>query len=131
MKTTSIVSMIAVLCLSLSAGSALAGPKKGTKAAPIAKVKRLQRKGIAPGRKIVKRRQVRQAQRIRAGIKKGQLTKREAKALIKQQRRIQKAKKRMIQNDSTLNRKERRALKRKQNRASRNIKRARHNRRTP
>ena len=121
MNINTMTSIVSILILSISAGSAVAAPKNvGTKAKVVhAKTKRK-----------VTQRQVRQSHRIKMGMRTGQLTKKETQQLVRQQKNIQRTKRRMIKNDGTMSTSERRALKRKQRRASRNIFRARHNRRT-
>jgi hypothetical protein len=76
---------------------------------------------VPPGK-----RQVKQNKRIYHGAKSGQLTRREARQLHRQQRHIQRTKKRM-KRDGTFSPRERRRLNRKQNRANRNIYRKKHN----
>ena len=48
------------------------------------------------------KKQVKQARRIHTGVQSGQLTKRETRRLVRQQKHIQKTKKRMIRNDGKL-----------------------------
>lgn len=76
----------------------------------------------------VKKRQVNQKKRIKNGVKSGSLTKKEAAKLRKQQRNI-KATKRAAKADGKVTRKERKQIQRKQNRASKNIYRKKHNKR--
>ena len=78
------------------------------------------------------RRQHRQATRIHHGVVKGSLTKKETAGLLHQQARIQ-ATKRRARADGKVTFSERRQIQRKQNAASRNIARKKHNkkRRTP
>lgn len=71
-------------------------------------------------------RQVNQQKRIVKGAKSGDLNKREAVKLEKQQRRINRSKKR-AKADGKVTKKERVKLHTRQNRASRNIKRAKKN----
>jgi len=73
-------------------------------------------------------RQVKQQKRIHRGVKSGQITRREARKLGRQQRHIHRTKRRM-KRDGKFTLRERRRLNRKQNRASRNIYRAKNNRR--
>ena len=73
-------------------------------------------------------RQVKQNKRIFHGAKSGQLTRREARRLHREQRHIQRTKRRM-KRDGVITPRERRRLNRKQNRANRHIYRAKHNRR--
>ena len=77
----------------------------------------------------VKNRQVRQQKRIHQGVHSGELTKRETVRLQKEQRHINRAKKRAL-SDGELTRKERIRLEKKQDRASRHVFRAKHNDRT-
>ena len=72
------------------------------------------------------KRQKKQSARIRQGVKSGELTKGEAKRARSQQRRIRRAEKK-AKADGTVTDKEKKMLARKQNRASRNIKRMKHN----
>ena len=74
----------------------------------------------------VKNRQVKQQKRIHQGAQSGELTKREARRLQKEQRHINRAKKRAL-SDGELTRNERIRLERKQDRASRHIYRGKHN----
>lgn len=76
------------------------------------------------------KRQMKQRVRIRRGVKSGEITKGERKAINKQQRHINRTKKRFIANDGKIDKRERRKLQRKQNRASKNIHRAKHNNRS-
>ncbi len=69
---------------------------------------------------LVKRRQVHQQKRIIQGVKSGQLTLREFYKLEKEQRKIQKEKKRFA-SDGVITRKERAKLHRDLNRASKHI----------
>ncbi|MDJ0720700.1 MAG: hypothetical protein QNJ04_03680 [Desulfobacterales bacterium] len=73
-----------------------------------------------------KNRQVNQQKRIHQGVQSGELTKREARRLQKEQRHINRAKKRAL-SDGELTRKERIRLEKKQDRASRHIYRGKHN----
>lgn len=74
----------------------------------------------------VAKRQVRQQSRIVHGVHKGELTKREVRGLEKEQRRIQRSKRRAW-SDGQLTRKERGKLELRQDRASYRIYRAKHN----
>ncbi len=74
----------------------------------------------------VKSRQVRQSRRISQGVKSGALTKRETRSLIKQQRRIQRTKKRAW-SDGSLTGRERARLELYQDKASARIYRLKHN----
>lgn len=74
----------------------------------------------------VANRQVRQTHRIGQGVASGELTAGETRRLAKQQRNIQRTKKRAW-SDGTLTRKERVRIEAKQDRASRNIYRKKHN----
>lgn len=73
----------------------------------------------------VKHRQMHQKARIRDGVRSGELTPEEARALRAQQRAIQ-AEKRAFKSDGHLSPEERRALRRDQNEASRDIHREKH-----
>ncbi len=77
----------------------------------------------------VKNRQVKQQKRIHQGVNSGELTRRETVRLKKEQRHINRAKKRAL-SDGELTRKERIRLEKKQDRASRHVYRAKHNERT-
>lgn len=68
----------------------------------------------------IRQRQRAQIHRIGQGINSGQLTRNEARNLIREQRRIQQQK-RIYQCDGIMNRAERRQIYREQNRASRRI----------
>jgi len=70
----------------------------------------------------VAKRQVVQKNRIKHGMKNGELTKKEAAGLKAQQRHINRSKKR-AKADGKVTARERNSIRRKQNRASRNIKR--------
>ncbi len=74
----------------------------------------------------VKNRQVKQQKRIHQGTQSGELTKRETRRLQKEQRHINRAKKRAM-SDGNVTPKERVRLERKQDRASRHIYRGKHN----
>jgi hypothetical protein len=68
----------------------------------------------------------RQHWRIKQGVKSGELTRKEARKLRKQQRRIDRLERR-FSSDGYLDRRERRVLRKKQNRASERIYRYKHN----
>lgn len=72
-------------------------------------------------REVVQTRQVNQQKRIAKGVASGQLTVKETVRLQKQQRHINRTKKRMLADDGRLDRQERRVLDRKQDRASARI----------
>lgn len=74
----------------------------------------------------IDRRLDRQSERIEQGIDSGELTRKEAKVLWKQHRRITKAKRKFV-DDGDLSRKERRTLKRKLEKASDKIYALKHN----
>jgi len=74
-------------------------------------------------------RQVKQQKRIHQGLKSGELTKKEALRLEREQQRIQKTKQEAIK-DGELTPKERMRLERQQNRANRHIYRLKHNKKT-
>jgi len=74
-------------------------------------------------------RQVKQQKRIHQGLKSGELTKKEALRLEREQRRIQKTKQEAIK-DGELTPKERLRLERQQNQANRHIYRLKHNEKT-
>jgi len=76
----------------------------------------------------VAKRQVRQDIRIGQGVKSGELTRGETRHLAKQQHRIQRAK-RQAWSDGTLTRKEKAGLDWRQDKASRQIYRLKHNNR--
>ena len=113
MNTTRIGSIFIVGLLTLCGGTAMAAPTAKTATATAVKV-----------------RQVSQGHRVLAGVAKGQVTRGEAISLALQQRRINRTRNRMVRNDGRLGAYERGVLRRKQNRASAHIWRARHNRRT-
>ncbi|MEM8906460.1 MAG: hypothetical protein AAGD05_01335 [Bacteroidota bacterium] len=71
-------------------------------------------------------RQVTQQKRIQQGVRSGELSKKETVRLQKQQRHINRSKKR-AKADGVVTKKERAQLHRKQNRASKNVYRAKHN----
>ncbi len=75
---------------------------------------------------VINKRQVHQQERIKEGVKSGQLTHREARRLEAKQRKIQ-ADKMIAKADGKVTPAERRHIKREQNRASRHIYRAKHN----
>ncbi len=74
-------------------------------------------------------RQVKQQKRIHQGLKSGELTKKEALRLEREQRRIQKTKQEAIK-DGELTPQEQLRLERQQNRANRHIYRLKHNEKT-
>ena len=74
-------------------------------------------------------RQVKQVVRIADGQQSGELTRREARQLKRQQRKINSAKK-MAKADGTVTKREKRTLNRMQNKANRNIRRKKHNQRS-
>lgn len=87
--------------------------------------------GVKTGPKIRPvQRATKQARRVRRGVRAGQVTRLERRALVRQQRHIRQTRARFIKNDGRLTRGERRVLRRKQARASRNIRSARTNQRT-
>lgn len=75
----------------------------------------------------IDRRERMEMQRIRQGIRSGQVTRGEARRLLAEQRRIR-MHERWAKRDGSVNRWERQRLNRELNRASRDIYRARHNR---
>jgi hypothetical protein len=76
----------------------------------------------------VNRRQRHQTVRIRRGVRRGSLTRRETQRLARQQARVRRHEAR-IKADGTVSRRERVSLTRHQNRASRNVYRQKHDRR--
>lgn len=78
---------------------------------------------------VVNRRQVRQQQRIKQGVRSGELTPAETRRLEREQGRIQ-ANKLNAKADGSVTPQERARLQREQNRASRDIYRLKHNNRT-
>ncbi len=82
--------------------------------------------GPAPKAHVIDR-QVNQQHRIMNGVKSGELTRPETVRLEQQQVRIQKTKRAMVKNDGKLGPVERAKLERMQNKASRNIFKAKHN----
>jgi hypothetical protein len=82
--------------------------------------------GASQAEESVAKRQAKQKERIAKGAKRGQLTKREANRLKRQQTRIQQAKKK-AQADGKLTPAEKARLARKQDKAGGNISSARHN----
>lgn len=74
----------------------------------------------------VTKRQVKQTQRIKQGVRSGDLTRAETKQLAKQQRRIQRGKRR-AKADGDVTRRERATLRARQNAASRNVRRKKNN----
>ena len=77
----------------------------------------------------ITKQQINQQERIHQGVKSGQLTRREAKTLERQQRKIQKDKIK-AKSDGIVTPRERAKLQAEQNRANRNIYRKKHNLRT-
>lgn len=77
---------------------------------------------------VVRKRQHNQQQRIRQGVRSGELTRRETRTLEHQQREIQQDKKE-AKADGTVTKEERIDLQKEQNQASRSIYRKKHNRR--
>lgn len=77
----------------------------------------------------VTQRQVTQTKRIGSGVKEGELTKKEAKNLARQQKRINRSKK-VAKSDGTVTQKERAGLHARQNSANRNIRRKKNNNRS-
>ena len=77
----------------------------------------------------ISQRQRNQQQRIRQGVRSGQLTRGETRRLEAQQGRIQ-ADKMVAKSDGQVTRQERRQIHREQNRASKNVYRLKHNKRT-
>jgi CRISPR/Cas system-associated endoribonuclease Cas2 len=78
---------------------------------------------------VVRKRQLRQQQRIKQGVQSGELTPAETRRLEREQGRIQ-ADKLNAKADGTVTPQERARLQREQNRASRDIYRLKHNERT-
>jgi Na+-translocating ferredoxin:NAD+ oxidoreductase RnfG subunit len=74
----------------------------------------------------VTQRQVKQTQRIQQGVASGELTRVETRRLAKQQRRIQRSKRR-AKADGDVTARERAALHARQNAASRNVRRKKNN----
>lgn len=83
---------------------------------------------MAEGERVDQRQQ-RQEQRIDNGIESGQLTQGEARRAEARQQHIDNVENRMRADDGRLDRQERRVLNRKQNKASRQIHRMKHNNR--
>ena len=77
----------------------------------------------------VKDRQVRQQKRIKQGMKSGELTRKEVVRLERQQKNIQKTKKK-AKADGTVTKKEKAIIHSKQNAASKNVYRKKHNQRS-
>ncbi|MCB9080408.1 MAG: hypothetical protein H6555_01725 [Lewinellaceae bacterium] len=75
---------------------------------------------------VVKERQENQRQRVKQGVKSGELTARETKNLAKQQKEVNQAK-RQAKSDGVVTTGERVRIQHKQNQASRNIARKKHN----
>ena len=76
----------------------------------------------------VDRREVRQARRIRRGVRNGSLSRGETARLARQQARIRRHERR-AKSDGVVTRRERVSIQRQENRANRNIYRKKHNRR--
>jgi len=74
-------------------------------------------------------RQATQEARIHQGVKSGELTRKEARKLRRQQRHIRRMRRR-AHKDGKVTRRERRRIRRAQNRANRNIRRKKHNAQT-
>jgi hypothetical protein len=77
----------------------------------------------------VDRRENRQSRRIKHGVRSGELTRHETRSLARQQARIRRHERR-VKADGTVTARERASLQSQENRASRNIYRKKHNRRT-
>ena len=71
-------------------------------------------------------RQGNQKERIKQGVKSGELTKKETKQVVRQQRDIQRTKK-AAKADGVVTKKEKAVINKKQNKASRNIRRKKNN----
>lgn len=82
----------------------------------------------APGQQTpgVDRRERRQSRRIKQGVRSGSLTRREARNIAAQQARIRRHERR-AKSDGVVTARERASLQRRENRASRNIYRKKHN----
>ena len=78
----------------------------------------------------VQRTQIRQAKRIRNGVRDGSLTRREGRKLARQQRRINKGRKKALADDGKIDRKEAVRLRLKQAKASRRIFKQKHDEQT-
>ena len=78
---------------------------------------------------VINKREVKQNQRIREGVKTGQLTKREAKYLHQEQKEIRNSK-RSAKQDGKVTKGERKMIKAEQNQANKDIYRLKHNKRT-
>ena len=78
---------------------------------------------------VVRERQMNQKARIRQGVKSGELTKGEAHKLRQEQKTVQ-AEKQMAKSDGKVTPEERAKLRKDQNKASRDIYRLKHNKRT-
>lgn len=76
--------------------------------------------------KKANQRQGNQKERIKQGFKSGELTKKETKQVVKQQRDIRKTKK-AAKADGVVTKKEKAIINKKQNKANRNIKRKKNN----
>ena len=77
----------------------------------------------------IKRTQVRQAKRIRNGVQNGTLTRGETRQLVRQQRRVNRTRRRAVSDDGRIDNKELAKIRARQARASGNIYRKKHNRR--
>ena len=86
--------------------------------------------GTPPGQntRSIDRREARQSRRIRHGVRRGSLTRRETTSLARQQARVR-AHERHAKADGVVTRRERISIQRQENRANRNIYRKKHNRR--
>ena len=71
-------------------------------------------------RKVVRKRQVKQHQRIHEGVRSGELTKEEAKNVRTEQREVRKTK-RNAREDGTVTREEKKEIKEMQDEASKNV----------
>ena len=80
-----------------------------------------------PGKKTIKHRQKNQQKRIGQGVRSGELTLKETIKLEKEQKEIQEDKKE-AKSDGTVTKEERKEIHQDQNKASRHIYRAKHNR---
>lgn len=83
-----------------------------------------------PPRAKTNARLVNQNARINQGVRSGQVTRAERVVLKAEQRKINRTKKRFIKNDGKIGKAEKAKLNRMQNRSSRHIYRAKHNKRT-
>lgn len=85
--------------------------------------------GVFADTPVINRREVRQEKRIQEGVNSGQLTTKEAMKLEKQQQHIQKLEEK-AKADGVVTTKERAKITRAQNKANRNIRRSKHNKKT-